>query len=335
MAVFITAFALIVAVSVIILSHINFLTTKAFIDGKKDYYQAEGKLLLCMYKDEYFNNEIIPRIEHFIKYGNLRNYHDGNIIELDNEDLSEGDSVNKVNIDLFYENNDLKTKLIISIKENIMTQNIISIFNMINLFYRMELPILSRETVPTEKLLKFEKFCNELTNNIKVDEDIKDITPIEGDDFEKVSLKQDTKLEGYIAYIFKNGESEPCKEIPIVNNNLFLILKGKGNYKPKLEIYNNKGLSPVKGIIYVEGDIILYDNVEFYGIIVIENGTIIIKGEDKPVINGLVVLNDYNGNAELVDSLIKANYNKEYIYRNGPLLPNFFEPELELMKILR
>lgn len=331
--IFVTAIVLIVAVSIITLTHMNFLTTNAFIKGKKVFYQAEGKLYLCMYKDKYFYNEVIPRMEHYMKYGNLKAYEGGNVIELDEEDLSPGDLIKKINVELFYEDEEIKTRLTIPSKNYGLPQKIVGIFNMIEWLYRMNLPILAMETLSAEKHMYFENFCNELKENIIIDDSVENITLIEGNDYEKVSLEEDIELKNYIAYMFKEGKPEPYKEISIVNNNIFLILKQKKNIKPQLKIKNSVSQQPIQGIIYVEGDIILYDNVVICGIIVVENGSIIVEGEGRPTIDGLVILSKYDDDLELLNELVDVNYNKEYIHRYGPLLPNYFEPELEVLKI--
>ncbi len=331
-AVFVTTIVLIIAITIINLSHMSFLTTNASINGKQAFYLAEGKLHLCMYKEEYFENEVMPRLKHYLLYGDLKNYKEGSVINLKSKDLNDEDSYNKVNIEFFEKDSRLKAKLITSSRYRGIYEKLVGAFNMVNSFYEIELPILSVDSIPTEEVLNFQLFCNELVENIEINNNIADIVPIEGLDFDKVILEEDTEFNDYMAYIFKNGKLEPYKKVPISNNNLFLILRQNDKLKSNLEIKSLSSNEPLNGIVYVQGDIVLYDNVNFCGIIIIEGGTISVKGEGKPKVDGLIILKDYKGNISLLDDLIDKDYNGEQVYRYGPLLPNFVEPDLYLIK---
>lgn len=331
-AIFVTTIVLIIAVTIIELSHMNALATNASINGKQAFYLAEGKIHLCMYKNEYYKNEVIPRLRHYMLHGNLKEYKEGNVININQKYLNNEDSGNKVNIEFFKEDKRLKAKLIASSKYREIYQKVVGVFYMINKYYEMRFPILSLSKLPVEESGDFQLFCNELTENIKTDNNIKDMTSIEGSDYEKVIIKQNIKFKNYIASIFKKRRFQSSKKVSIINNNLYLILRQHKNLKPKLEIKGLDFKEPLNGIIYVQGDIVLYDNVKFCGIIIIEDGSVLVKGEAKPIVDGLIILKNYKGDVKLLDSLIDKRYSEEHIYKYGPLLPNFIKPELYLIK---
>ncbi len=334
-AIFVTSIVLVIAVFIIYLSHMNNLIINSSINGKQAFYLAESKIQLCLNEEKYYKYEMKPRLEYFLTHDNLKKYEGGDIICINNNDLNAEDSINEINVEFLKEENGLKAQLTTSSVYKGITQKILAIVNILNPFYEKGLPILSDKSICTEDFESFNIFFNDLKENIEITSDMKKLTPIEGLDFKKVILKKDVKLNSYIAHIFKNESLKPYQKILLKDNSLFLILRQSKHYKPILEIGTSnlmKSTDVIKGVIYVEGDIILYDNIQFCGIMIIEGGSVIVQGVGKPKINGMVILKDYQGDEKLLCESIDIDCDRNQIYQYGIFLPNFTEPNLYLIK---
>lgn len=75
------------------------------IMSTQSYYLAENKCYLCYYDEKYFNNEIMPRIEYYLRSNRLIDYKYGNSFKIDESDLMDGDNERKVIIQIIKDEN--------------------------------------------------------------------------------------------------------------------------------------------------------------------------------------------------------------------------------------
>lgn len=82
------------------------------------------------------------------------------------------------------------------------------------------------------------------------------------------------------------------------------------------------------GIIELNGDIIIEDNMEFKGIIILNGGRIVLKNDSTLKISGLVISKQYIE----VDEKVKIKYSHKDVLKYGSLIPNFIDLELFCVK---
>lgn len=88
-----------------------------------------------------------------------------------------------------------------------------------------------------------------------------------------------------------------------------------------------------KGVLYIEGDLIIDQDFEFSGIIIVNGGSIIVNTVNKaapikPKINGMVL---FRGESIERDDLI-INYDQNSIYQAGSFLPGFIDIRIDTIK---
>lgn len=317
---------LMITTLVIFQSHMNRLIVNAAIDTSQAFFSAEDKIQLSMYLDKYLENEIVPRLKHYLEYESLENYARGNTIILDREDINDEDKNNKVDIDIYQEGEGIKAELETFSRYRGIKKTVTGVFNIIDPFYEMGLPILPTETLSKEGLSDYQKFYKNLSKNIKAQDNVDGITSIEEEGIEKVILEYNEKLGTNIAKFFTTAQSIPSKE-RFITDDIFLILRQKKMLNPKLELKNS-----IEGIVYVEGDVVLYDDVNFHGIMVVKDGKISVKGE-RASIDGLLILDSYTDDIKTFERFIDINYDKNLIYKYGLFLPGFINPRLIQIKV--
>lgn len=84
----------------------------------------------------------------------------------------------------------------------------------------------------------------------------------------------------------------------------------------------------LSGILYVEGNLIINQNFQFNGIIIINKGDIIVNTDISPSIMGMLI---HRGEVESIYDL-NIVYNRDNVYYYGIHLPGFIYPQLEVIK---
>ena len=115
---------------------------------------------------------------------------------------------------------------------------------------------------------------------------------------------------------------------------VIIIIKSSGEQISNFsigEITNLDEKIDISGIIYVEGNIIISSNFNFNGIIIVNNGEIIVESNKKPRIRGMVIMDNllnYNLFTEKVDIV----YDRYSIYKYGTYLPGFIDLKINVIK---
>ncbi len=84
----------------------------------------------------------------------------------------------------------------------------------------------------------------------------------------------------------------------------------------------------INGALYIEGDLIINQDFEFSGIIIINDGELIVNSLNKPRINGMIFYRGSNIDIEKLDII----YDQKAIYKQGSFLPGFIDIEIDTIK---
>ena len=99
------------ATYLIFTSSLNNQIINTSINNLQVTYRTEDKINICFNMHEYYEDDLIPRLKHFIRYSKFSNHPNKNIIYLKEKDLEEGDHINTLSLDVFRENGILKGSL--------------------------------------------------------------------------------------------------------------------------------------------------------------------------------------------------------------------------------
>lgn len=298
------------------------------IKNLQAFYRSEDKLNLCFNKHEYYEEDLIPRLKHFIRYNKFSNHPNKDEILLDERDLEEGDSINTLHLDVFRENGILKGSIRSESTYENINKNVFGIFNIINPIYYVNPPILSKNRIDNEI------FFNELFNDFTLIDFEDKAEIIEVKNYDRIELYLTNKFTNKVRIeFFRYGQNTPVQTKHLSKTEVFLVIKNDDNSSCQLSVYSegDKSDNKMKGILYVQGDLNLYDNIEFNGIIVIDGGKLNVYSEEKPNVHGLMILNNFE-EEELIEDKINLSQYIFYIESYGIYLPNFIKPDLYLIK---
>lgn len=90
----------------------------------------------------------------------------------------------------------------------------------------------------------------------------------------------------------------------------------------------DEGLIKMNGVLYIEGDLIIDQDFEFVGLIIINEGNVIINAENSLTINGMLI---YKGDTLDINS-ISLVYDQKNIYKNASFLPGFLDIYINAIK---
>ncbi|HSH36403.1 hypothetical protein [Schnuerera sp.] len=328
-ALFTMSIILISSLFLIYTSNLEYLIVNSSQNNIQAYYLAESKIHIVLNKDEYYYDQLMPKIKKYIRYGRIGGTSNRRII-LDNKDLYKEDNNNIVKLNFIEDNRrylELETYSTYSgIKKNVIVRTTI-----INDLFEMKVPVLSKRLIHPDKIKKFENYILTLEDSIEIPDSSSDIIGIESMDYEEIRIIKDLDSRTNIEY-YRNNMEFPVKEEVLVEEEVFIISRND-NFFPNLiiESENDSDKVTLKGILYIEGDLNIHNDFQFCGILIVNNGEIYIDSSRDVNIEGIVLLNnccqDFN-----VDDRININYNLHEIKNYGIYLPNFIEPEVQVIK---
>lgn len=331
---FLTIIALLVTTLVVILtlyllstSEFNRLIINATEKSIQAYYSAESKLYLLLNKDEYYYGQLMPRVERFIKYGRISPNYDPRIT-LSKNDLIDGDNGNVIRLNFIAKNDRQCLELSIDSNKDKITKSILVELFLVNELFEMKLPIISHNTLDDNKIEEFTSYMNYLQEKIDFSKLDDEITGIYVSDYDEINvIPQGNSL---LIQYFRNEQANPVTEEIIVDHQIFLCLKNNEADEINLNLGNGLDNISIQGIIYVEGDLNIYGNVRFSGIIIV-NGKIVIHPDADVNVNGIILVNkgiENNGNNQFI-----VNYDFLPIKRYGVYLPKFVDIKVNKIKI--
>lgn len=299
--------------------------------GSKDksiqnYYLAEGKIYRLLYQDKYYKNEVLPRIERYLRLGSLGTAYSPEI-KLDGEDLIGGDNYGKVTMGFSVEED--RRLMVLDTKSNFqgITRAIRAKVYIIKDIYEMGIPVLYRDSIDEKILEDYLSYMDDIAKEVKLPTSDANLMGIESIDYDKIYMSRDFLKRNYIEF-YRNNIEDPIVE-QFFGKNIFLILKGPSN----LFIENKDEEKLVlNGIIYSEGDILLKGDLEFNGILIINPGLIHISPDSVLDINGIVLSKNYPFASIEDENRTEIGYDISRIKTNGVYIPGFIDIKIKLIK---
>lgn len=176
------------------------------------------------------------------------------------------------------------------------------------------------------------EFLDDIANNFDEDRLKSKNNFITASHYDETRIQYDPhKKEFYIEYI----RNEDIVKTDKINDNE-LYISSKKNVPSKSNVIkicskgeeNNKIC--IEGVVFIDGDLIIEDDVDFNGILFSKNGNIIVKGDHTLNINGILMIDN---NIEYVDtSKLDINYDKYKVRKFGTNMPNYITPHINYIK---
>lgn len=328
-ALFIMTIILISALFLIYTSSMEYLIVNSSHKNIQTFYLAEGKIHMVLKKEEYYYEQLMPRMETYIKYGRLGKSFNKKIT-IDNKDLFEDDNNNIVNIDFAEENHRRVIEMKTHSTYSGITQKVIAKMTMINDIFEWRIPIVSSEYILQDRVREFQDYMSYLKEEIRLPNLPSGIMEVETINYEHIRIVKDSSQKTIIEF-FRNNMVEPVKKEVLKDEDVFMLLKN--NYViPTLSIESDKNSNKMvlNGVLYIEGDLIIHSDLEFHGILILDNSEIYIDPSSRVNIEGIILLNNYNGIP--LEEMIQIDYNFDIIRKYGIYLPKFIDPKIQVIK---
>lgn len=325
-----TAIIFVLSMFLVYISKMEYMIMNSSQNNVQAFYLAEGKILTAINDPKYFDNTILPGIKEYLKYGRIID-NDKRSIILDYEDLMEGDNDNKINLSFYKEESRRKLKLQTRISYNNIKRKADANLTIINELFEMGLPIISPNLLE-DNVEMYEKYMDFLQKEIYITALEEDIMPVEIENYEIIKIHNNMNEKTYIE-LYRNNIDFPIKKYFLDKDRVFLLAKNNGVEGVKTIIMsdNTGDMVELKGIMYIEGDIYIRSDVAFYGILIVNNGSIYIESDNNFMLNGIFLGDDVD--KLLYDERAEIDYNIHEIKRNGIYLPGFIDPKIECIKI--
>lgn len=333
---YISIVALIVmAVSMILILKMIFLNnqqshiTNSRENNIQSYYLSEGKILMSLYVEKYYDAQLYPMVLDIFRKSNYAT--EMNHVTIDKSDL--GDYDNKAYVNLSVNDSKNRKELVLKSQSNYKGNNTSTKARatLVNELFEIKESILSMDTIEEEYKRDLEKLLTNIEKNIST-ENINNFNTLhtkEIFEFNKISLKKVDETNCNIL----------CKRDTMLKSNIegfdkrevFILIKAFEDNKSTLHIDCSDRPITLGGIIYIEGDMEISGEFTFNGIIIVKGGKIKINSEIKPIVNGMMILYD-NENIIEVNKNMDLQYYGFTVYKYGNLLPGFFDIKLKSIK---
>lgn len=295
------------------------------------FYFAEKKIYMSLFEDKYYKNQLLPMLEAYCR--GVANAPSIFTVNINKEDLDFGDSNNLVKASLEIKNNRKCINIIGQSKVNNQTIKVSSVYSIFHDLYELGQPVIHPDYLDFEQQEELINLISTIEKDINLNKLLSNIYGISTFDFESIVVNtiknNDLELNYYRNDTLIKTEQYITKHLKYVNDFL-IIMKDKFDNNVNFHIDSPSNKTTMGGILYIEGDLIIDSEFIFNGIIIINNGRIIVNSEIKPQINGIIISNGEEGWINL-DELI-VNYDSSYIYRYGTYLPNFLDYKFIVMK---
>lgn len=295
--------------------------TKAKLNQIQAFNSSESKILQVIQEDKYRNNKILPYVLKTLKNKSYNKFKLELELELDNGDLINQDNIKliRAEFDKNLNRNSKPNQFYIKVdsKVNNSNSNLIGDIVITNNIFTYGKPIIK----PSDDILvnkDIQTFFNDF-----MEEDVMLFQPTE-----KFTSVIDIDAEIFEIYIDENKDFYLLKDgikYTYLNEEFLRLFainkKGTNVYIEKYKEIDN--IIKLAGILYVNGDLIINNNLNFQGIIVVNNGKIRV-GDDVYFENdGLLISN----NKDLIEtsSNVKLKYNHDIIFEMGPYIPGYID----------
>lgn len=208
--------------------------------------------------------------------------------------------------------------------------------DLVNDIFKIETPIVDINILAEAKREEFEVYLNSLEGIFdyepRLDMEISGTNIFKYNIYNKAKILINDSNNKNILYDLENDA--PKKLLEFTNHRLLLNIKNgyeNNNLDSKL-ILGDKGdckTMNFKGVLYVEGDLIINQNIDFEGVIVINNGNLYMEDGIKLKTKGMIL---YRGENRIDLDFIDYIYDKDTIYKYASYLPSYISPQIELIK---
>ncbi len=296
--------------------------------NNQGFYTSEGKINMCIYEDKYYNIQLYPIIFNEFRNNNLsiKDY-----VLLYNEDLDTHDTIKKVDVSFEIIQNRKCMKLVSQSKQDNILSSASSFYTIINEIFEWGIPILHGDYLDNIQNDKIIDYISELDKNIIMPKLPTNVNGINSYDCDSVTINSINFKNLEVVYIREDKVIKTDRIItPYKVNDLIIVISdlyGKGT---NLSINNSEKATKFDGVIYIEGDLIIKNEFIFNGIIIINNGKIVVNTDINPIINGIII---GNGEEDWIDlSRVNVTYDFIPIHHYGTYLPDFLKTEFLMTK---
>lgn len=322
---------IILAFSLLLIYMINieYFLVNSSHDSIQTYYLAESKIHSVLNIKCYYD-QLLSTIEEYLKTGKF----DTKAIEIKKEHLLKEDGNRKVELGFDIEDDRRILKLSSSSRYNGIQNNLVSKLYMLNDFYEMGIPIVSENSIDRDNLEVYIGYMDMLREEMEVPFDAKYTIGIDGSGYKKIDIIVEPNGDMFAEYFGDDIETPRRREYVgrnHENDRIFLVAKDDGLGPKNVRIITGEGVDKgvIKGTFYIEGDLWVLGDVDIEGILIIDNGTIIVDPSIKLFCSGLMLSRD----CILEGDSIRIEYDRSVIKRCGVHIPGFIDLKMKLIKM--
>lgn len=295
----------------------------------QSYYLSEGKILMSLYVDEYYNGQLYPAVLDVFRKHDFRITSKKVLIH--ESDLEDDDHISEVK--LAFENISEKQELVIKAQSDYkgIKTSVKAYTTLVNDLFEIGESVLSMDNIKEKHKSDLGKLLINIEENIAVrDIDRSEVLyATEISNFSRVCLEK-TDGTNYKLICTRETMEQPYVE-GFNKREIFMVVRNFQGNKPTFHIDCSDSSISLSGIIYVEGDIEISGDFTFNGIIIVNGGEVITNGDKKPKIIGMMILYG-NDNIHRVKEKIDLQYYDFTIYKYGTFIPGFLDINLKSIK---
>lgn len=299
-------------------------------DSIQSYYLAEGKVLMSLYEDKYYRDQLYPVIVDYFGKSNIGSA--SKSVLIDGKDL-EGDDTSQ-HVRVYFPKEEVRKTIFLVGESNYkgIVTSVKSSITLLNEVFEIHQPILSMDIIEDEYKKDLENLMLNIEKNITTKNIYYPLSSYakETYNYSDVSLKVVGK-RNYNLICSRETMTHP--DIEGFNNGIvYIVIKPFEDKRTNFHIDCSGLPASLSGIMYIEGDLEITGDFSFNGIIIVKDGQIKVNGEVKPVVKGLMILYD-SENIVKVNNEIDLQYDSFPIYKYGSFIPGFIDLDLKLIKM--
>lgn len=313
-------------------SQLEYLILNSSTLKSQGYYQAEGKIYLSLYDEKYYKDQLYLNIIDVFRNNKLSDKSKKVII--DDLDLDSGDSEKNVKIEFIEKDSRIIMDIIAESNNNGIVTKLTSSGTLVNEIFESGYSVLSYETVDEKHKEELGKILLQINEEINVNNCYKPgaLFGIDLNQYGKIMLKKrdpnnyelsckrDSMSNSYVTGY--SGREAIIIARKAEDEGLDFLIGDPNNPSDGIEL---------TGILYVEGNVIISDYFEFKGILIVENGEIIINTTKKSKILGTVILNNVGNYDDFIEKT-DIIQEKRFTYGYGTYVPGFLDPKVSVIK---
>lgn len=320
---------LIIFISVSYLVYLTSLQTSILHSSSnkiQSLYLAESKINEVFYSDECFKNQIIPgAIQYLRAPSNLK--YSKITIPIDMSFLVEDDEEQFVSVEYSKpKGKPFVVELFAKSNYKGVENKIMAYGPLLNpLFDNIDATLYSYDS-DFKTVVKLESFLDGVQKDICIKDIPSTMVGINTFDHDNITVGYKNSTTNVIR-TFRNGNKTQESEI---KDDIMLVVKNKLNTPITLNIGDSQqtNLIKLRGLIYLEGDIIIRSKFQFTGIIILNDGNIIVDTDARPLFKGIILTNAYTNLQDRIDMVTAY----DEVCKYGTYLPGFLQPRIEVVK---